>query len=64
MVTLAFVEHETGWIPCRVAEVKRGDTFYLVSEGKQGPLMVATSDAKRVNARDEESWTVDSKPME
>lgn len=64
MVTLAFVEKETGWIPCRVAEIKKSNTFYLVRDGKKESVMIATADARQSNPRDESSWVVDARPME
>lgn len=64
MVMLAFVEQETGWVPCQVAEVKRGNTFYLVKDGKKGSVLLAIADAKQINDRDESSWVVDAKPVE
>lgn len=59
MTTIALKETAQGWLPCHLSDIKEGDTFYVVANGKAGEITIATSDAKP-DATAESGWTVNS----
>ncbi len=59
MTTIALKETAKGWLPCHLSDIKQGDTFYVVANGKAGDISIATADAKPDPAP-EAGWVVSS----
>ena len=59
MTTIALKETAKGWLPCHLSEIKKGDTFYVVANGKAGDISIATTDAQS-DPQSESGWRVDS----
>lgn len=51
-ITIAFIKKGDSFLPSHVSEIKKGDTFYLVSEGSPTNHYLAASDAKKNNIGD------------
>lgn len=67
MATVAFVEKETGLVPCHPSDVRKGDTFYLITDGKRGPISKALRDAKPVSdpaPGHPPQWHIESKEVQ
>lgn len=67
MATVAFVEKETGLEPRHLSDVRKGDTFYLVVDGKRQPLSKALKDAEPDTACGvgfPQRWHIESKEVE
>jgi hypothetical protein len=61
----AYVETETGWTPCSMGDIKKGDTFYLVRDGAPSEVFTALASATLNNLkRGKPYWFIDSKPVE
>ena len=45
MSTIAFIEHEQGFIPCHLKDIKKDKVYYLVIDGVRGQIHHATQDA-------------------
>jgi hypothetical protein len=64
MATVAFVEKELGLEPCHPSKVRKGDTFYLVVDGKQQPVCKALNDATPVGSRLDPHWHIESEEVQ
>lgn len=62
MTTIALVESASGWEPRHVSQVKQGETFYLVKDGKTSPISVAMSNAVP-NKTCECGWEIPAKEV-
>lgn len=49
-------------IPCHVADLKKGDQFYRVADGKRSELQTAITDPFQLE--DKQSWSIESEKAE
>tara|TARA_R110000850_G_scaffold145408_4_gene267488 strand:+ start:8588 stop:8785 length:198 start_codon:yes stop_codon:yes gene_type:complete len=59
-ITVAYRETETGMRPCHPSNIQRGDIYYLVVDGLQGPLLKATESAQAIPGAYREKWEIPS----
>jgi hypothetical protein len=54
----------TGWreTPCHISELKKGDVFYMVTDGAKGELRVATALPYSSQVDGDILWRIDSEP--
>lgn len=67
MATVAFVEKETGLVPCHPSDVREGDTFYLVVDGKRHPPSKALKDAVPASSTEvgyPQQWHIESEELQ
>lgn len=59
-IQIAFNCNQTPHQICTISEIKKGDIYFLVTDGKRGDLMKANSDAYFKNNQ----WVVEGKLYE
>lgn len=60
-IKIAFIKKNESFIPSHVSEIKGGDVYYLVTDGKPSKNFTATRDAF-LDAQ--ENWEVSGTPAE
>lgn len=56
-ITIAFIKRNGTFVPSHMSDIKSGDHFYLVSDGKPSTHQMASSDA---HLDKDNQWSVDS----
>ena len=59
-IQIAFKCNETPHVICTLSEIKKGDIYFLVTDGKRGDVMKADTDAYFKNNQ----WVIEGKIYE
>lgn len=57
-IQYAFRVDDTQETPCHIADIKKGDVFYLVTGGQKSELFKATGDAISNKVNDQLHWSI------
>ncbi len=60
-IIIAFIQRNENFVPSHVSEIKKGDTFYLVTNGQPSDFFTADDDSF---LNEDNQWSIPSTPLE